>query len=198
MVAWNGNNKDEILFFTSACQCYKARLHDFDDTKASALGDFVPSKLGFDEGETIVFACSPGEYSDHILFLFESGKLARVELSAYATVTNRRKLSKAFSDKSPLAGAMLLTGDCEMAVMSGDMRCVVFHTASIAPKSTRNTQGVGVLTPKKNQRAVKFLPAALCGLDNLPRYRVRTLPAAGAIIRPQDKGEQQLTMDNRT
>ncbi|MCL2081944.1 MAG: DNA topoisomerase (ATP-hydrolyzing) subunit A [Oscillospiraceae bacterium] len=193
-LSWEASNKEEVLFFTSLCQCYKARLYEFDDTKTSALGEYIPAKLGLEDGESLVFACRAGDYTGHILFLFESGKLARVELSAYATVTNRKKLAKAFSDKSPLAAALTLYEDCEMAVMSSDERCVIFHTSSIAPKATRNTQGVGVLSPKKNQRATALVPAGLCGIGVPGRFRVRSLPAAGAVVRPQDKGQEQLTL----
>ena len=194
LYAWEAGNKDEILLFTSARQCYKARLHEFEDSKASVLGDFVPSKLGFDEGESIVFACLPGDYAAHIFFFFENGKVARVELSAYATVSNRRRLSGAFYAGSALVGAMVLADDAETALFSSDGRCLIFHTATLVPKTTRTTQGVAVLTPKKNHRVTAACPAGQAQLQNLTRFRVRSLPSPGSIIRPEDRGEEQLTL----
>ncbi|MDR1693445.1 MAG: topoisomerase IV [Oscillospiraceae bacterium] len=192
---WDGSNRGEVLVFTNRQQCYKARLHDFDDGKASVLGDYLPSKLGMDEGETVVFACPPGEdYAGHLLFLFENGRAARVELSSYRTLSNRRKLTGAYSDKSPLVTAMVLREDTELAVFTTDKRCVVFHTASLEPKTTRGTQGVGVVSPKRGQRASSAKPAETSGLKNLGRFRVRSLPAVGAAIRPEDEGEEQITL----
>lgn len=192
---WDGSNRDEILIFTDRQQCYKARLHEFDDTKASSLGDYLPSKLGMDEGETVSFACLPGaDYAGHILFMFENGRAARVEMSSYATVSNRRKLSKAYSDKSPLTSVFVLREDCEMAAFTSDRRCVIFHTASLEPKTTRSTQGVGVVSPKRGHRVTDMRPAEQCGLLNPARYRVRSLPAVGAAIRPEDVGEEQITL----
>jgi DNA gyrase subunit A len=194
---WEGDNLDEILVFTDHRQCYKAKLHEFDDTKASVLGDYLPSKLGMDDGEAVVFACLPGEgYSGHIFFFFENGRTARVELSSYKTVSNRRKLTGAYSDKSPLATALVLREDAEMAVFTSDKRCVIFHTASLEPKSTRNTQGVGVASPKKGHRVTGAKPAAESGILNKARYRVRTLPAVGAAVKPEDTGEEQLSLQD--
>lgn len=193
--SWEASNRDEVLFITNKRQCYKAKLSEFDDTKASVLGDYVPGKLGFDEGESVVFACPPGDYSAHLLFLFEDGKLARVELSAYATLSNRRKLTNAYGGKSPLASVMLLPEDIEAAIFTTGERCVVFHTASISPKTTRSTQGVAAVSLKKGHRAERIVPAEKSGLSNLPRYRVRSLPAAGAQIRPEDTGKEQLSLE---
>jgi DNA gyrase subunit A len=192
---WEGNNRDEILIFTDRQQCYKARLHEFDDAKASVLGDYLPSKLGMDEGETVVFACLPGEeYAGHIFFFFENGRTARVELGAYKTVSNRRKLTGAYSDKSPLAKAIVLREDIEMSVFTSDKRCIIFHTASLEPKTTRNTQGVCVASPKRGQRVAEVKPADESGILNRTRYRVRTLPAVGAAVKPEDAGEEQISL----
>ncbi|MCL2003502.1 MAG: DNA topoisomerase (ATP-hydrolyzing) subunit A [Oscillospiraceae bacterium] len=192
---WEGNNRDEILVFTDRQQCYKARLHEFDDAKASVLGDYLPSKLGMDEGETVSFASLPGEdYAGHIFFFFENGRTARVELSSYATLSNRRKLQNAYSDKSPLTAALVLREDAEMAVFTSDKRCVIFHTASLEPKTTRSTQGVGVVSVKPRQRVVAVKPADGCGILNKARFRVRSLPAVGAAVKPEDIGEEQLTL----
>jgi len=192
---WGGNNRDEILIFTDRQQCYTARLHEFDDSKASVLGDYLPGKLGMDEGETVVFACLPGEeYAGHIFFFFENGRAARVELGSYKTVSNRRKLTSAYSDKSPLAKAVVLREDIEMSVFTSDKRCIIFHTASLEPKTTRNTQGVCVASPKRGQRVEEVKPADESGILNRTRYRVRTLPAVGATVKPEDVGEEQISL----
>jgi DNA gyrase subunit A len=190
-----GGNRDEILIFTDRQQCYKARLHEFDDAKASVLGDYLPSKLGMDDGEGVVYACLPGdEYAGHLFFFFENGRAARVELSSYQTLSNRRKLTGAYNGKSPLVTAHLLREDCEMAVFTSDKRCVIFHTASLEPKSTRGTQGVGVVSVKPRQRVAAVKPAGGCGILNTARFRVRSLPAVGALIKPEDIGEEQLSL----
>ncbi len=192
--SWEANNKDELMVFTDRQQCYKARLSDFADTKASALGDYLPSKLSFDEGESVVWACLPGDYSAHLLFFFENGKAARVELSAYQTQTRRRRLTGAYSDKSPLVTALLLKEDFEVAVYSTEGRAMVFHTASLNPKSTRNTQGVNVMTLKTKYKVEKALPLTQTPIANVARYRARSLPIAGALLKEEDRGEQQMSL----
>ena len=191
---WEGSNADELLVFTDKQQCYKTRLSDFDDSKASVLGDFLGSKLGMDGEEKFVWACAPGDYSDHVLFFFENGKAARVELSAYQTQTRRRKLTGAYSDKSPLVAARLLAEDGEMAVGASDGRCVVFHTASLTPKTTRSTQGVGVMAVKPRQKLTWARPLGETAIVNAARYRARSLPAAGALLKEEDRGEEQMSI----
>ena len=191
---WEANNRDELLVFTDKQQCYKTRLSDFDDTKASALGDFLPSKLAMDPEERALWACIPGDYSGHLLFFFENGKAARVELSAYQTQTRRKKLTGAYSDKSPLAAAFLLREDFEAAVISTEGRCLVFHTASLTPKATRNTQGVNIMTLKPKYKVEKVLPLDRTHISNPARYRARSLPIAGALLKEEDRGEEQLTL----
>ncbi|MDE6281176.1 MAG: topoisomerase IV, partial [Oscillospiraceae bacterium] len=191
---WEGNNGDELLVFTDKQQCYKTRLSDFDDTKASVLGDYLPTKLGMDPEEKFVWACAPGDYSAHVLFFFDNGKAARVELSAYQTQTRRRKLTGAYCDKFPLVSACLLAEDQEMAVSASDGRCVVFHTASLTPKTTRSTQGVGVMAVKAKHKVVWAKPLAATHIVNAARYRARSLPAAGALLKEEDRGEEQMTL----
>ncbi len=193
---WEGTSADELLVFTDKQQCYKTRLSEFEDSKASVLGDYLPTKLGMDPDEKFVWVCAPGDYSAHLLFFFENGKAARVELSAYATTSNRRKLTGAYSDKSPLASAYLLAEDREMAVISTEGRCVVFHTASLNPKTTRNTQGVNVMTLKPRYRVERALPLEDTAIVNAARYRARSLPIAGALLKEQDRGEEQMTLEN--
>ena len=187
-------NAAEIMFFTDKCQVYKTRLNDFDDAKASVLGDYLPAKLGMDPGENVVFAVLPGDYSGALLFFFENGKAARVEIKAYQTTSNRRKLTGAYSDKAPLACVRRIDSDCELAVYSTEPRCLIFHTALLAPKTTRTTQGVAVmnLKPKYRLDTVKTLEES--GISHLSRYRVRALPAAGALLRQEDSEEKQLDL----
>ena len=192
---WEASNRDELLVFTDRQQCYKARLSDFEDTKASLLGDFLPSKLGMDPGEGFLWACVTGDYAGHLLFFFENGKAARVELSAYQTQTRRKRLTGAYSDKSPLVSVCLLREDQEMAVYSTEGRVVVFHTAALSPKATRSTQGVNVMTLKPKWKVERALPLAQTPIQNAPRYRARTLPAAGALLKDEDRTERQLSWD---
>ena len=180
--------------FTDRQQCYKTRLSDFDDSKASVLGDYLPTKLAMDPGESVVWACVTGDYTGHLLFFFENGKCARVELKAYYTQTRRKKLTGAYSDKSPLAGAVHLKEDMELALISTEGRCLVFHTAVLAPKTTRSTQGVNVMTLKPKYKLERVLPLADTGIKDPARYRARSLPVAGAQLKPEDRGEKQLSL----
>ena len=191
---WEATNREELLVFTDKQQCYKTRLSDFEDTKASALGDYLPTKLGMEPEEKALWACLPGDYTGQILFFFENGKAARVELSAYQTQTRRKKLTGAYSDKSPLVAAFLLKEDFEAAVISTEGRCMIFHTASLNPKTTRNTQGVNVMTLKPKYKVEKVLPLRETSIVNTARYRARSLPIAGALLKEEDRGEEQMTL----
>ena len=193
-LTWETSNKEELLVFTDRQQCYKTRLSDFDDTKASVLGDYLPTKLGMDGEEKVLWACIPGNYSGHLLFFFENGKAARVELSSYQTQTRRRKLTGAYSDKSPLVTAFLIQEDLEMAVISTEGRCMIFHTSALAPKTTRSTQGVNVMTLKPKYRVEQVLPLEKTSIVNHARYRARALPISGALLREVDRGEEQMTL----
>ncbi|MCL2195179.1 MAG: DNA topoisomerase (ATP-hydrolyzing) subunit A [Oscillospiraceae bacterium] len=189
------SNAAELLFFTNKCQVYKTAAHEFDDAKASVLGDYIPAKLGMDEDETVVRMAVTRDYSGYMLFAFEGGKVAKVELSAYATKTNRRKLIKAYSDKSPLVGMLQLAEDGDCLVRSSAGRVLLFHTGAIAPKTTKDTQGVAVMTLKKNAYVAE-LEAYADGMFVKPaRYRTKNLPAAGVLPTPEDKGEVQLGLE---
>ena len=186
-------NSAEIMFFTDKCQVYKARLSDFDDTKASVLGDYLPAKLGMDAGENVLCAVLPGpDYAGALLFFFENGKAARVEIKAYQTTSNRRKLTGAYSDKSPLVTVLRVDEERELAVYSTEPRCLIFHTALLSPKSTRTTQGVAVMNLKPKYRLEAVKPLEKTSISNKSRYRVRAVPAAGALLRQEDSEEQQL------
>ena len=191
---WEGANRDELLVFTDHQQCYKTRLSDFEDSKASLLGDYLPTKLGMEPEEKFLWACDPGDYSAHLLFFYANGKAARVELSAYQTQTRRKKLTGALSDKAPLVSALVLKEDMEVAVGSTEGRCVVFHTASLTPKTTRSTQGVNVMTLKPKYQLEWARPLADTHIVNPARYRARSLPIAGALLREEDRGETQMSL----
>ncbi len=188
-------NAAELMVFTDKFQVYKARCADFEDCKASLLGDYLPTKLGFDEGESVLEVCFPGDYSGNVLFVFENGKVAKVELSAYQTKSNRRKLTGAYSDKSPLKAVYLLKEDTQIVLYSTENRALIFSTAQLAPKTTRATQGVAVLTLKKKHTLHRAVLLTQSGIVNEARYRTRSLPAAGALVKPEDSDEKQIELE---
>ena len=185
----------EAMFFTDQCQVYKTRLGEFDDAKASVLGDYLPTKLKMDAGENVIFMVLPGpDYAGSLLFFYENGKAARIEMKAYQTASNRRKLTGAYSDKSPLACIRRLDEDCELAVYSNEPRCLIFHTALLAPKTTRSAQGVAVMTLKPKYHLETVLLSEETSITNRTRYRVRAIPAAGALVREEDSEDQQISL----
>ena len=188
-------SRAEILVFTDKFQCYKSRLSEFDDSKASLLGDYLPQKLGMEPGENVVSVVLPGDYSGFVLFFFENGKAAKVPLSAYETKTNRRRLTGAFSDKSPLKTAMAVTEDIQVAMYSTDGRAAVISTALLLPKTTRNTIGVSAMSLKKKAALDKALPLEESGIVNVSRYRCKTVPTAGALLKEEDSLEKQISFD---
>ena len=189
------NNRAELLVFTDQFQCYKTRLSDFDDGKASLLGDYLPQKLGMEPGENVLQVIFPGDYKGFVLFFFENGKVAKVPLSAYETKTNRRRLTSAYSDKSPLKTAMAMDTDQQVAVYTTDGRAAVISTAQLLPKSTRNTIGVSVVTLKKKAALSHAVLFTESGIVNVSRYRTRTLPTTGALLKEDDSPEKQISFD---
>ena len=189
------SNRAELLVFTDKFQCYKTRLSDFEDSKASLLGDYLPQKLGFEPGESLLQVIFPGDYKGFALLFFENGKAAKVPLSAYETKTNRKKLTGAYCDKSPLVASFAMAADAQMAVYTSDGRCVIFSTAQLLPKTTRNTQGVGVVSLKKKAVVTGAVLAEQSGIVNMSRYRTRTLPSAGALIKDEDSQEKQIQFE---
>ena len=187
-------NNTELMFFTDHQQVYKVRAADFADGKASLLGDYLPTKLGMDEEEKVIDLVLPGDYSGHLLFFFENGKCARVALSAYATTSNRRKLTGAYSDKSPLAALLPLAEDQELALISTEPRALLLHTSLLSPKTTRSTQGVAVMNMKPRYHLDRVCTLEESGITNLARYRVRSIPAAGALLREEDQGREQMSL----
>ena len=186
------SNRGEILVFTDKFQCYKARLADFPDGKASQLGDFLPQKLEMEPGENLLQVVLPEDYKGFLMFFFENGKAAKVPMSAYETKTNRRKLTGAYSDKSPLRTILAMQADAEVALYATDGRAVIFSTALLLPKTTRNTQGVAVMSLKKKAQADRAVLLADSGIANAARYRCKAVPAAGALVKEEDSGNKQI------
>ena len=191
---FEATNNTELMFFTDRQQVYKTRASEFGETKASLLGDYLPARLGMDAGENVIFLCLPGDYSGSLLFAFENGRVARVALSAYATTSNRRKLTGAYCEKFPLVQILPLTEDRELALLTNEPRALLVHTALLAPKTTRGTQGVQVMNIKPKYRLERLAEVAGTGITNQARYRTRTIPAAGALLRPEDSEEKQLEL----
>ena len=183
-------NAKELLFFTNKCQVYKTNISAFDDSKASVLGDYIPAKLEMEEGETPVFMALTGDYSGYMMFFFENGKAAKIDMKAYQTVTKRKKLIKAYSDKSPLSVIIQLTEDKEIIVVSSSGRHLLINTAVILPKTTKDTIGVGVMTLKKGHRLMAAREYVEGEFAKPHRYRAKNLPAAGALLSSEDEEEQ--------
>ena len=189
------SNNRELLFFTDKCQVYKAKVSDFADTKASVLGEFVASKLGFDEGESAVYMVVTSDYEGNMLFFFENGKVAKVELSSYATKTNRKKLIKAYSDKSPLVSALHILEDKEIVLKSSAGRYLLFGSGAIMSKTTKDTQGVAVMTIKKGHRLIEVRDYVEGEFAKPYRYKTKNLPSTGALLSAEDAGAgEQLEM----
>ena len=189
------SNRAELLVFTNMFQCYKTRLSDFEDGKASLLGDYLPQKLGMDAGETVLQVILPGDYKGFVVFFFENGKAAKVPMSAYETKTNRRRLIAAFSDKSPLVKAISLDEDKQVVIYSTDSRAAIISTAQLLPKTTKNTQGVAVMSLKKKAQVSAVVLLEDSGIVNASRYRNKTIPTAGALLKEDDSLNKQISFD---
>ena len=188
------SNNCDLLFFTDKAQVYKAKASDFSDTKTSVLGDYVAAKLGMDEGENAVYLVATKDYKGLLLFAFENGKAAKVPLEAYATKTNRKKLTGAYSDKAPMTAMLCLDEDREVLFSASSGRMLLIHTGVLALKATRTTQGVAVMKLKKGQQLIGVKAYAEGTFVKPQRYRTRSLPALGALPTGEDKGEEQLSL----
>ncbi|NLA76792.1 MAG: topoisomerase IV [Clostridiales bacterium] len=187
------SNADELLFFTDKCQVYKSRACEFEDSKASVLGDFIASKLEYSEqGESSVYMAVTRDYGGYMLFFFENGKVAKVDMKAYETKTNRKKLIKAYSDKFPIVAARYIKEDCEVVLRSSAGRVLVLNTGAISPKTTKDTAGVNVMTVKKGHKVISVTDYDESMFTKPHRYRTKSLPAAGAVLSAEDidSGEQ--------
>lgn len=183
-------NNCDILFFTNKCQCYKAKAYEFADTKASVLGEYIPAKLHMEEGETAVKMVVTKDYKGFLLFGFENGKIAKVPLESFATKTNRKKLTKAYSDKSPLVDIAFSSEDKEFVIYSSSGRMLLIHSGLLNLKTSRSTQGVAVLKLKKGHRLFSIKEYVEGTFSKPARYRTRNLPALGALPSPDDNSEQ--------
>lgn len=180
--SFESTNKTELIFLSDKAQAYKSRASAFDDTKASLMGDYIPAKLGFDEGENLRTLIPTTDYSGYIIFFFENGKAAKIPVKAYETKTNRKKLAKAYSDKSPLIAAVFVADDCDILLRSSSGHALLFNTAMLLPKTTRDSQGVQVMTLRKKAllaSADVFESANEDETDTFEKYRSKTIPAAG-------------------
>lgn len=192
-LSFESTNRAELLVFTDRQQVYKTKLSDFADTKASALGTYLPSQLEMDDGERVFTVILPGDYKKDLLLFFENGKIARIPLSAYETKTNRKKLINAYSDKSPLAEVLPISGECDVAAFSSDGRALVFNTSLLQVKASRSTQGVAGMSVKNKHKLVSAALLENTSVKNKSRYRVRSLPGAGALLKDEDRGETQMS-----
>ena len=186
-------NSAELLFFSDRCQVYKGKAADFGDTKASVLGEYIPARLQMEENEKALYMAVTHEYEGYMLFFFENGKVAKVEMSAYQTKQNRKKLVNAYSDKSPLAGALYVKEDCQVLMTASSGRMFLFHTGVIQPKTTKNTQGVQAMNLKKGQRVIRVQVYQEGMLKNPARY-TKSLPALGAMPDAAETAGEQMHM----
>ena len=193
--SFESSNRRELLVFTDKQQAYKVRLCDLEETKASALGIFLPTRLKFDEGESVVSVLDPGDYSASIVLVFENGKAARVTLSGYETKNNRRKLINAYSDRSPLVAVIPVYEELDIAVFTKDERALVFNTSLLAARPTRSSQGVAVVNVKGKKPVTDAMLLRESMIRDVSRYRARTIPKTGIQLKPEDKGEEQLRLE---
>lgn len=184
------SNTTELLFFTDKCQVYKSRACEFDDTKASVIGDYIAAKLGMDEGENAICMIVTDNYEGNMLFFFENGKLSKVPLKSYETKTKRKKLINAYSDKSPVVAIYKAEEEGEYMLTSSSGRVLLVHSGAILAKATKDNQGVSAMTVKKGQRVTSAVPFDENKLCNPHRFRTKTLPSAGSIPKESDLGEQ--------
>lgn len=187
---FDSSNAVHLMFFSDKCQTYKSRVCDFEDSKTSLLGDYIPTKLGFDSGEASVYMAATSDYKGYMLFFFENGKVAKVDMASYETKTNRKKLINAYSDKSPLVAAYKIDDDTDFVIKSTSGRLLIFNSGAIASKTTKNTQGVAVINLKKGHRVAEVVYYADGMFAKPQRYKTKTLPSAGAILSAEDSGEQ--------
>jgi len=187
-------NDLELLFFSDRCQVYKSRIDDFEYTKASVLGDYVPTVLEFEEGENAVYMAITKKFKGYMIFVYENGKVAKVEMSQYDTKTRRKKLLKAYSDKAPLAGAIYVEEDKDLILTASSGRMLLINTAVLAAKTTKNTQGVSVMRLKKGQRVMGVRLYEEGEFNKPSRYRTKSLPALGALPSAEDTEGEQLML----
>ncbi|MBE7012151.1 MAG: topoisomerase IV [Ruminococcaceae bacterium] len=188
------SNRSEVIFFSSSGEAYKIKAHDIPDTKASLLGEFIPNLLEMGAGEVTLGMTATVDFKGWMLFAFENGKIAKVPLKAYETKQNRRKLSNAFSDKSPVAKIYHISEDCDMVIMSSIGKALIFNTSAVAEKTTKNTQGVSVMTPKKGSVVSDLMLLSEASIKNVSYYRTKNIPAKGSFLKEEDAGFEQISL----
>ncbi|HPY85563.1 MAG TPA: topoisomerase IV, partial [Ruminococcus flavefaciens] len=177
--SFESTNKTELIFFSDKAQAYKSRVSSFEDSKASVMGDYIPAKLSFDEGEGLKTVVPTTDYSGYVIFFFENGKAAKIPMKFYETKTNRKKLSKAYSEKSPLVAAIFVNEECDILLRTSSGHALLFNTGMILPKSTRDSQGVQVITLRKKALLSSAEIVTEENLEELQKYRAKSVPAAG-------------------
>lgn len=185
-------NNSDLLFFTNQSKVYKAKAYDFQDSKASLMGDYIPAKLSMDDDESVICMVSTKDYLGYMLFFFENGKVSKVDMQSYYTKTNRKKLVGAYSDKSPIVQAIYIQEDTEFLLTSSFGRMLILHTGAINAKSTRSNQGVAVMTLKKGHRLISVKKYKEGDIENPNRYRTKNIPAVGAMLSSKRKDKNQL------
>ncbi len=185
-MSWDCQSSEELLVFTDMQQCYKTRVDQFEDSKASVLGEYLPTKLGMEPEEKVVFCCITGTYAGNLFFVFTNGKVARIELGSYQTQSKRKKLAKAYSDKFPLHSVIALVEETELLLQTSDNRCLVFHSSALSSKSTRSSQGVSVMNVKTKHEIIRACTVEASGLENIARYRAKNLPMAGLPLKEEE------------
>ncbi len=185
-------NNSDLLFFTNQSKVYKAKAYDFQDSKASLMGDYIPAKLSMDDDESVICMVSTKDYLGYMLFFFENGKVSKVDMQSYYTKTNRKKLVGAYSDKSPIVQAIYIQEDTEFLLTSSSGRMLILHTGAINAKSTRSNQGVAVMTLKKGHRLISVKKYKEGDIENPNRYRTKNIPAVGAMLSSKRKDKNQL------
>jgi len=188
------SNKAEVLFFSNRQNVYKMKVHELPDRKASDFGEFLPNVLSMEQGEKIIYMVVTDKYEGNMLFAFENGKMAKIPLSAYATKTNRKRLTNAYSDKSPLADLCFLPEETELVALSNANKVLIFKTDKIALKTTRMSQGVAVLTPIKGSKLIKIQKLDEVTFTDFDYYRTKNIPARGAYLKDEDVPGEQLTL----
>ncbi len=195
LLEWDASNKMDVVFFSDMQNAYKMRLYDIKDTKASAMGDYLPNLLSMENGEKVVYSVPTATYEGFMLFAFTNGKVAKIDMKSYATKTNRKRLTGAFSDKAPLAAALYIKEDIPVAAFSDNGKCVVFDTKDVLTKSSRSSQGIQIMTLRKKASLVSIAPASTV-LSDPKGYKARSLPSAGYYLKDEDSGKKQLTLFN--
>lgn len=191
---FEAKNSDEILLFTNKCQVYKARIRDFEDTKASVLGNYLPTSLEMEDGETVIHMEVAGDYKFNLLIFFENGKVARIDAASYETKTNRKKLTKAFSDKSPVKSILVIREETDVVAYSTEGRAILFNTSLLAVKTSRATQGVALMTLKPKYQLKEAMLLADTSVVNTARYRAKSIPVAGSLLKEDDMEDKQLNL----